>query len=479
MTDIGDKIMKIFKRIILILCICLVLQMQVSANLVAQAPVTDKSITNGCNGVDAQVPFLGTEQLITNASAVVLLENNSQTLMYAWNADARLHPASLVKILTALIAVEKGNPEDLVTVRQDVLDTVPSDAVSAELKPSELLTLKDLLYCMMVSSANDAAAVIADHISGSQTAFVQEMNQYAQQLGCTGTQFMNVHGLHHPEQYTTARDTARILGVAMKNEQFREIFGTVRYTVEATNRSPSRKLATGNYLMNADEVEIYYDTRVIGGRTGTTNDGDKCIAAAAEQNGLQMISVVMGAKSVYEQDGIKVRSFGGFPETTQLLDHGFGNYKINQVIYENQVIRQLAIPGGDCDLFLAPDISVASVIPSGTTLDQLSYIYYDKPNLQVPISKGQALSVVEVWLGNLCLAQADLYAMNRVQAQQTETPVVVENPEKGAWPTVIMILALILGSVLLWVLVKRVIRRIRFASTKHKRHHRSDRRRRR
>ena len=460
--------MKLHRKIALLTCICLLIQLLVFQVSAVTDPSNDKSLTNGCHTVDSQMPFLGSEQLITNATAVVLLENNSQTLMYAWNADAQLYPASFVKILTALIAIERGNMDDIITVRQDVLDTVPSDAVSAELRPSEIITLKDLLYCMLVSSANDAAAVIADHISGSQTTFVAEMNQYASQLGCTGTQFMNVHGLHHPEQYTTARDTARILGKAMKNEQFREIFGTVRYVVEATNRSPSRKLATGNFLMNPDEIEIYYDTRVIGGRTGTTNDGDRCIAAAAEKDGLQMISVIMGAKSVYEQDGVKVRSFGGFPETSELLNHGFGAFKVSQVIYENQAIRQQPISNGDCDLTVCPNISVSTVLPSGTAMDQLSFIYQDIQNLQAPIQKGDVVSVVEVWLGNLCVAQSDLYAMNQVNVAGENAPITDEDKSADPWPAALRIVVLLIVAALLFVLIRKGIYRFRNTMQKRK-----------
>ena len=178
------------------------------------------SVVSGCHSVDASSTYLGASQIVDNVQAAFVFEVNSDTLMYAHNPDLQVYPASLVKVMTALIAVEQGNLEETIVVDEDTLSTVPYDAVSVELQPGEAISLNELLYCMMTGSANDAAAVIAEHISGTQDAFVQKMNEYAQSLGCTATQFTNVHGLHNEQQYTTVRDLARILSAAVKNEQF-------------------------------------------------------------------------------------------------------------------------------------------------------------------------------------------------------------------------------------------------------------------
>ena len=191
----------------------------------------DDSVNMGSHTIDSQLPVLGSEQLISNARSVLLYETGTDTLMYSWNADERLPPASLVKILTALIAIERGDLTSQVVVREDVLNSVSKNAVKTGLLAGEILTLEDLLYCMMVNSGNDAAAVIADHVAGSQEAFVAIMNEYAQELGCTSTNFTDVHGIDDVNQYSTARDLGRILAAAVKNEVFAE-FG-------ATERNPS------------------------------------------------------------------------------------------------------------------------------------------------------------------------------------------------------------------------------------------------
>lgn len=383
-------------------------------------PLMDKSVQQGCHTIDAKSPLLGSVPFTENAKSIILYECNSDTLMYAWNADEQLYPASFVKIITGLIAVERADISTQITVRQDVLNTLPNDAVSAELQPGEIISLQDLLYCMMVLSANDAAAVIADYICGSQEAFVAEMNAYAQELGCTGTTFMNVHGLHHESQVTTARDTARILAVAMKNETFAEIFNTAFYRVPATNKSASRRLETVNHLINNQEYAIYYDERVTGGRTGVTDDGYRCIASASEADGLQMISVIMGTRSVFEEDGYTPKIVGGFLETSELLDMGYAGYKEAQILYSGQIVKQQDVTNGVSDVSLGCLIDVSSILPYSTRQKDLVYRFNDVPGaFQAPITKGEQLSEVEIWYGPVCIAHAELIAMNDVSSSLT------------------------------------------------------------
>lgn len=405
------------KKQILCIVFLLVFLLQLAIPVHANSNLADLSVSNGCNTIDGQNPLLGSMQLVTNARAVFLYEMNTDTVMHAWNADLPLYPASFVKIMTALIVLEQGNLSDIVTVSQEVLNTVAKDAMSVDLVANEILSVEDLLYCMMVGSANDAAAVLADHLKGSQDAFVTEMNRYAEKLGCTNTHYTNPHGLHHEEQLSTARDTCRILTEAMKNETFREIFQTVYYSVPATNKSDSRLLSTSNYLIVNDDMIIYYDGRVIGGRTGETTDGERCVAAVAQQEDMQLLSIIMGSKSVYEEDGFAVKVFGGFSETTQLLDLGFNGYETAQILYSNQAVKQYSVSGGDGDVFVAPSVSLSAVVPTGTRSDQLQYHYNDiGSGFSAPLEQGQHLSNLEVWYGSVCLATADLYAMNKVEA---------------------------------------------------------------
>ena len=398
-----------------LIALCLIAALLLCCMPVMAADTEDASVAAGCNTIAGQVPLLGTGQLISNASAVLLYETNTDTVMYAYNADAQVEPASLLKIMTALVAIEKGNMTDAVTVREEVLATLAPDAAVVELVADEVVTVKDLLYCMMVASGNDAAVVLADHVMGSQVAFVEEMNRYATELGCTGTNFTNVHGLHDDNQYTTARDIGRILTHALTNEEFTELFGAKYYTVPKTNKSEDRHLATQNYLINNDKVIIHYDERVTGSRTAVNPDQTRNIASVAKMDDMQLVCVVFGAKSQFEKDGYSVKVFGGYDETKELLDLGFTGYKTAQILQPDQVLQQLNVLNGECDVSVGTRDGANCVIPANIDLNGLSFRYANEAALTAPIEKGQKLSDLQIYYGSVCVAQTETYAMNAVR----------------------------------------------------------------
>lgn len=453
-------------------CICLIICLMVSvmgSSVQATEETLSGTVVNGCHTLDARVPFLGSQQLVENTRAVVLYEIGSQTLMHAYNADEKMYPASFAKIMTALIVAEKGNMTEAVTVSADVLDTIPAGAASSGLEADEVLTVQDLLYCMMVGSANDAAAVLADYISGSQSAFVAEMNRYAAELGCKDTNFVNPHGLHDESQVTTARDSARILEAAYKNEIFAKAFGTVYYTVPATNKSGARNLVSGNYLLNGnDGPEIYYDSRVVGSRTGVTEDDERCVASVAKTDGLELICIVMGSKSEYTENAGQVKNFGGYSETSQLIDKSAG-FAARQILFAGQALRQYSVVNGNADVVAGPIVSVATVLPSDITADALTYRYMDVDGaLQAPIEKGTRLSSLEIWHNNFCVAQVDLYAMNAVPVQQlSENDSQLQDP-KNVWQVALYVVLIILGIIIAFVLVIRTVHWIRRVSNRNR-----------
>lgn len=448
--------MKKYWHICFILCALILFQILVTP--VAAINEDDISVTQGCRGINADVPYLGTDQKISNAEAVILYESGTDTLMYAWNADKPMYPASLVKIMTALIAVEQADISDIVTVKASSLSQIPADATSAELLADEVMTLEQLLYCLLVESANDAAAVIADHIGGSQSAFVAMMNQRAVELGCTGTNFTNPHGLHNENQITTARDMAKILTAAMKNELFRKYFGTTHYTVEATNKSEPRDLASGNHMMHKSTYEIYYDARVAGGRTGVTNSGSNCLATAAKSGNMELICIVMGSKTSFIAGTGYIDRIGGFEETTRLLDLGFNGLRAAQILYENQAVQQHTVVNGDSDLVVGPQVSISAVVPDNADLSSLNF-RYSAPvtDLQAPIALGQHILDLEIWDGNVCIAYAPLYAMNAVNEAQLNILDTQEDTSGGSWGTILIILLILAILVVFCWFVLRII----------------------
>ena len=332
----------------------------------------------------------------------------------------------------------------------------------------EILTLEDLLNCMMLNSGNDAAIAIAEHIAGTQDAFVGKMNEYAQELGCVETHFTNVHGMYDSNQYSTCRDIARIIDKAVENEYFMKLFGAIYYTVPETNKTKDiRLLTTGNFHLTQDEMETYYDGRVTGGRTGVDLNDDRCIASTASKEGLNMICIIMGAKMVYHENGYIVNSFGGYHEVSNLLDYGFDGFKSAQILYEGQILKQIEVENGECDLSVGSKKSVSTIIPSNVYLEDLNFVYSDASIVHsAPIEKGQYVCSVKITYGDLCLAEAELYAMNSVKSFEDSYYIEEKNNLASAiW--IVVAVVLFVGFVLVFVIF--MLPRIRYFLRRNKR----------
>ena len=213
------------------------------------------------------------------SAAAIVIDMDTGRSLYDYNADEQRAPASLTKIMTVLLAVEavdrgEASLDDSVTAGDEALEGMVEDGSTESIQVGETMSLRDLLYCAMLSSANEACNIIAVHISGSIDAFVSEMNARAAELGCTGTHFANTHGLPDSDHYTTARDLAVISREAMNNETFYELSGTTGYTVPATNMSEERRLNNTNGLINPESTAYpgnYYEY-ARAGKTGHTDE---------------------------------------------------------------------------------------------------------------------------------------------------------------------------------------------------------------
>ena len=430
----------------------------------------DVSVVSGSSTLDGCVPILGSQLIDGNMKSAILYEVNSDTLMYAYNADEKLPPSSLLKILTALIAIENGTLSDAVTVQESVLATLDPDAAKVKLVVDEVITVKDLIYCMMVASGNDAAVVLADHVLGGQQAFVAEMNRYAAELGCVNTNFTNVHGLHDENQYTTARDIARILAKAIENEEFCACFGARYYTVPETNKTEERKLSSQNYLINNDQDVNYFDERVTGSRTALANDRSRGVASVAEVNDMKLICIVMGAGSKYEDDGYTVRVYGGYNETKKMLDLAFNGYKTAQLLFPNQVIMQKSVMNSSSDVSIGTKDAAYSVIPDDMMENGLVYRYVNEVPLSAPVEKGQRVSTLQIWCGNVCVSQNDLYALNSVKSVNAMFEDDGSDPSSvGVFRVILLVLGVLAGLVVVSFGALYFLRISRIAKTKRHR----------
>ncbi len=419
----------------------------------------DASVVYGSRTLDARKPLADRYDYTAKAKAALLYDLNSDTLVFAQDADVKLYPASLTKIMTCLLTLEmQQDLEQVVAVTAEGLRGMEPGGSVAGLQEGEQLTIRNLLYCLMVKSANDAASTLAAYNSGTIEAFVELMNQRAAQIGCTGTHFANPHGLHDENHYTTARDLAKIMKEAMQYPFFETLFSTKEYVVPATNMSEARELTSTNYLIQKGTYPYVLDSRVIGGKTGFTTPAGRCLAAVSEQGSMKLISVVMGTEAVYGANRYTFVRYGNFEETSELLDYAYDNFTTMAVLDATQVTGPFAVAQGDQDAFGVLRDSLSSAVPKGSTYEVLEYDYaLTGGSLAAPVKQGQDIGVVRVWFGDICLAQLPIYSAAAVGVQEPEPVEQDTGPDlQLAWTAFLWGLGLVVGCGILWIFILRM-----------------------
>jgi D-alanyl-D-alanine carboxypeptidase (penicillin-binding protein 5/6) len=245
------------------------------------------------NGFAPLPPAIQTEYAL-------IAETHSGQILFAKNEHERVYPASLTKIMTALLVTEAEaggdvSFDDTVTVSREALQNLSVHGNSAGLQIGEQLTVRDLLYCAMVVSANEACNVLGEYIAGSVSDFVELMNKRAAEIGAVNTQFKNTHGLHEEGHYSTVYDMYLITTEARKLPAFLKLTAASGYTVPATNYSEARGLLTTNHLASALRNSLYHYRYAVSGKTGFTTPAGFCLMSAAKKNGLETVCVVMKA----------------------------------------------------------------------------------------------------------------------------------------------------------------------------------------
>ncbi len=442
----------------------------------------DAGVQNGSHSINAQVPVAGLVEHEVECKAALLYEIDSETMLYGYNVDDKRYPASLTKVMTCLVALDLCEDlNEMVTAPEDIIANMDPNGSTMGLVGGEELPMIDLLYGLMVASANDAAEVIANHLCGSKEAFVRKMNQKAAQIGCQQTHFVNVHGLHDEEHYTTARDMAKILLAALEHETFQELYSTTSYRIDATNKSEERSLYTTNYLISKAIYTQYYDPRVIGGKTGFTTPAGRCLVSVSESNGMRLLCVVMGAESEVADDGWTMLRYGSFEETLGLIGFGFDNYVPTQILSPNQILGQFDVSGGSADVQGKVLNETNTLVPVNSDLSTIRYEYtLDRDPLTAPIQEDESIGVVRVWYHTKCLAQQELYAAAPVSK---DAPTVVGggsvDPAKPVLPgsnlwhivlgVILGLLALIAGLLLFGYIRASIIRARRARRRKNRR----------
>ena len=335
--------------------------------------------------------YADSDNLKTYCPSCILIEANTRKILYEKNANDVRFPASTTKLMTAILTVENCNLDDIATVSHNAVYSIPYDYTHASLKEGEELTIEQLLYALMVPSANDAAIVLAEHISGSVEEFAKLMNKKAEELGCKNTHFVNPNGIHNKNHTSTAYDLALIGKFAMQNSTIRKIVSTKQFTLPATNKysKTDRIFNNSNDLLNT--YSRYYYEGTTGVKTGYTGEAGNCIIASAKKNGFEVILVVLGGEST--NTGLSQR----YLDCKTLFDYAFNDYSIKTLNEKNAVLKQITVHGATketqnlnvlindkIEIFAKNDVDLSSLKPE-ITLNE---------NLKAPISANSAIGKI-------------------------------------------------------------------------------------
>ncbi|EOC99802.1 D-alanyl-D-alanine carboxypeptidase family protein [Caldisalinibacter kiritimatiensis] len=362
--------------------------------------------------------------------AAILIDANTGQVLFEKNAHKSMYPASTTKIMTAILALEKCNLGNKVTIDNETPYGIEGSHIALE--PGEIISMEDLLYALLIESANDAAIAIAKHIGGSVENFAKLMNEKAKSIGAKNTHFTNPNGLPDKNHTTTAYDLAMMAKYAMEIDKFREIVKNYNYKIGATNKkSEPRYLKSANRLIygTGSGNQIYVDGKWVdikyegaeGIKTGYTVAAQNCLVASAVRGNQRLISVVLHAQ------GTNV-----YVDTHKLLNYGFDNFNYKQLAFKNEFIENIKVTHGDNKY--VPGIinqSIFATIPKGRE-DEIQKVLDIPEELSAPISIGQVLGTVKFTLDGETLATTNIVSTMEVN-QKGIYQVVATTKKDSIW----------------------------------------------
>ncbi|MBR3868532.1 MAG: D-alanyl-D-alanine carboxypeptidase [Clostridia bacterium] len=345
------------------------------------------------------------------SEAYLLVNIDTGATVFSQNADKQLKCASLVKTATALVVVENCDDLDaMVTVTESAISPLEGlYSSSADLKAGEQISVRNLLYCMMLENANDAANVLAEYIGGTIENFVKMMNDTAKELGCNNTNFTNAHGLDEEGEYTTANDMYILTKKAIEYSVLSDMAEIVDYTVPATNMSEPREL--NNWFDMIENGTRYYYSYAKGFKCGMTDEAKRCASVVGTKDAYSYIGIILGCPSECI-DGC------GYPDNTDLyearrmLRWAFANLKMTTVAEPTDVMTTIPVTlSADADhVRLVPEKQIQALLLSSVDESSLEFIYETEENVMAPIEKGQVLGNVKIKYADSVIADVNLVA---------------------------------------------------------------------
>lgn len=396
------------KKTVSLLLVCGLIITMLSGIFSAGALFADKNVT---------------DNLLSKAYYLQSMDDG--TVFFEKNADKKMPAAAFVKLVAAVVAIEKwGNLDEKITVTNKSLSLVKYDygVRTASYKDGEKVSKKELVNCLVVYSANDAASIIAYEISGSVEAFVKEMQSLAEKTGCTSTQFRNIHGFDEDGQYTTARDVAKFIQYALSYPAFSEAISADSVTLKATSQNEERTFKTGNKMKTAS-IADYYHQSVTGGKYTATEKAGECAAIVTNMDGYSYLAVTLGGKlSDIDSDGVKENSC--FTDIKRMLNWVYDNIRYRVIASPEQSIAAVSVKAGkDTDkVRLVPEKEISALVPSNVTPASVMFEIVEdsvKKSITAPVEAGEVLGQAKVYYAGIELCTINLVAAQTVERSFT------------------------------------------------------------
>lgn len=366
----------------------LALILLISLSFFKKTPMPENAVTVSTRDTNEISLFLGSnlpKKVSVSAKSAVLIECGSGKAVFEKNAHVRMPMASTTKIMTALVVIESVDLSDTVTVPREACGIEGS---SVYLREGEKFTVEELLYALLLASANDAATALALHTSKSIESFAEEMNELAAELGLRNTHFTNPHGLHDDGHYTTAYELAHIARAAAKNDTFRKITSTQRIIIRRDSKESARLLVNHNRLLRS------YDG-CFGIKTGFTKASGRCLVSGAERDGVSFIAVTLDAPDDWN-------------DHKALLDAAFSQYQRITLFDAGEIEYMLPIAGSYQTSVLCKSTKAFSVVTDKGTAPNVTYkIYAHRPHF-APISAGKTVGRVVFLINGNIIAECEL-----------------------------------------------------------------------
>ncbi len=362
---------------------------------------------------DSSVTALASNSPALDATAALLVSPDSGMVLYSKNADQKRYPASTTKIMTALLTLENvSNLDETVTSEAVDFENVTADSSNAGILLGEQVTVRDLLYALMLPSANEAAYMLARHVGGSWEQFVDMMNDRAAELGCTGTHFCNPCGLHEEDHYTTAYDLYLIAKEAMKDVTFRDIVSTVQHRMAKTNLHEERIIYTTNQLIFSSFQPWSY-ANCLGIKTGHTSQAGNCFVGYAEYGDAKLFSVVLGCSDSSKEYPSVAASF---TDTKKLCQWGFENFTSKTLARQGEEVTytKVKLSTDTNQLLLTAKADVVALLPKDLDVKALELVEDIPEEVKAPVKAGDPIGTATYRYNGTDYGTVELVALNDI-----------------------------------------------------------------